>query len=125
MKKIVYPILLLVLTACKGNQQTTNNEFAAIPVAETIADTIAQPEVDAITSATSKPNQVSFNGRIVLPPQRQATIALTMGGIKKGFSASRAMGDCKQCNRHVRESGVHHPATNLSGQSRTDRISLS
>lgn len=41
MKKIVYPILLLVLTACKGNQQTTNNEFAAIPVAETIADTIA------------------------------------------------------------------------------------
>lgn len=53
MKKIVYPILLLVLTACKGNQQTTNNEFAAIPVAETIADTIAQPEVDAITSATS------------------------------------------------------------------------
>ena len=45
MKKIVYPILLLVLTACKGNQQTTNNESAAIPVAETIADTIAQPEV--------------------------------------------------------------------------------
>lgn len=88
MKKIVYPILLLVLTACKGNQQTTNNESAAIPVAETIADTIAQPEVDAITSATSKPNQVSFNGRIVLPPQRQATIALTMGGIVKGFSAS-------------------------------------
>lgn len=125
MKKIVYPILLLVLTACKGNQQTTNNEFAAIPVAETIADTIAQPEVDAITSATSKPNQVSFNGRIVLPPQRQATIALTMGGIVKGFSAPRAMGGCKQCNRHVRESGVHHPATNLSGQSRTDRISLS
>ena len=86
MKKIVYPILLLVLTACKGNQQTTNNESAAIPVAETIADTIAQPEVDAITSATSKPNQVSFNGRIVLPPQRQATIALTMGGIVKKAS---------------------------------------
>ena len=86
MKKIVYPILLLVLTACKGNQQTTNNESAAIPVAETIADTIAQPEVDAITSATSKPNQVSFNGRIVLPPQRQATITLTMGGIVKKAS---------------------------------------
>ena len=86
MKKIVYPILLLVLTACKGNQQTTNNESAAIPVAEMIADTITQPEVDAITSATSKPNQVSFNGRIVLPPQRQATIALTMGGIVKKAS---------------------------------------
>ena len=28
----------------------------------------------------------SFNGRIVLPPQRQATIALTMGGIVKKAS---------------------------------------
>ena len=77
MKKIVYPILLLILTACKGNQQTTNNESAAIPVAETIADTITQPEVDAITSATSKPNQVSFNGRIVLPPQRLSLIHIS------------------------------------------------
>lgn len=34
-----------------------------------------------MTAATSKPNQVSFNGIIVLPPQRQATVALTLGGI--------------------------------------------
>ena len=47
---------------------------------------VLSPVVDAITSATSKPNQVSFNGRIVLPPQRQATIALTMGGIVKKAS---------------------------------------
>ena len=47
------------------------------------ADATAQPEVDAITSATSRPNQVSFNGRIVLPPQRQATVALTIGGVIK------------------------------------------
>ena len=83
MKKIVYPILLLALVACKGNQQTTDDKSSTSPVAEMPTDTIAQPEVDAITSATSKPNQVSFNGRIVLPPQRQATIALTMGGIIK------------------------------------------
>ena len=86
MKKIVYPILLLALVACKGNQQTTDDKSSTSPVAEMPTDTIAQPEVDAITSATSKPNQVSFNGRIVLPPQRQATIALTMGGIIKKAS---------------------------------------
>ena len=66
MKKIFYPVLLLALTACKGNQQTTDTESVTVPVSEVAADTTAQPEVDAITSATSKPNQVSFNGRIVL-----------------------------------------------------------
>jgi len=50
------------------------------------ADATAQPEVDAITSATSRPNQVSFNGRIVLPPQRQTTVALTIGGVIKNTS---------------------------------------
>lgn len=104
MKKIFYPILLLALTACKGNQQATDNEPSTVSVTpsasvapntsvtavtEDTADTagtVKQPEVDAITSATSKPNQVSFNGRIVLPPQRQATVALTMGGVVKNTS---------------------------------------
>lgn len=96
MKKIFYPILLLALVACKGNLQTTDNEpstVSAIPTdsaadsaTASTADTVKQPEVDAITSATSKPNQVSFNGRIVLPPQRQATVALTMGGVVKNTS---------------------------------------
>lgn len=104
MKKIFYPILLLALTACKGNQQTADNESSTVsatpsasitpiasaaskaPATADTADTVRQPEVDAITSATSKPNQVSFNGRIVLPPQRQATVALTMGGVVKSTS---------------------------------------
>ena len=87
MKKIFYPVLLLALTACKGNQQTTDNETGMVSATEVATDTVAkQPEVDAITSATSKPNQVSFNGRIVLPPQRQVTIALTMGGVVKNTS---------------------------------------
>lgn len=90
MKKIFYPILLLALAACKGNPQTKDNGpsivSATATISATTADTVKQPEVDAITSATSKPNQVSFNGRIVLPPQRQATIALTMGGVVKNTS---------------------------------------
>lgn len=87
MKKIVYPILLLAFMACKGNQQSTNaTETMTASVAEVVTDTTQQPQVDAVTSATSKPNQVSFNGRIVLPPQRQATIALTIGGVVKNTS---------------------------------------
>ena len=91
MRKIFYLILLLALVACKGQQQTAESESVADPATESVnpemgknnsqsdADATAQPEVDAITSATSRPNQVSFNGRIVLPPQRQATVALTIG----------------------------------------------
>lgn len=89
MKRIVYPFLLLALVACQGKQPATDTTTteATAPIAEAVAtDTASQPQVDAITSATSKPNQVSFNGRIVLPPQRQATIALTMGGVIKKAS---------------------------------------
>ena len=98
MRKIFYPILLLALVACKGQQQTADSESVADPATESVnpemgknngqsdADATAQPEVDAITSATSRPNQVSFNGRIVLPPQRQATVALTIGGVIKNTS---------------------------------------
>lgn len=98
MRKIFYPILLLALIACKGQQQTADSESVADPATESVnpemgknngqsdADATAQPEVDAITSATSRPNQVSFNGRIVLPPQRQATVALTIGGVIKNTS---------------------------------------
>ena len=98
MRKIFYPILLLALVACKGQQQTAESESVADPATESVnpemgknngqsdADATAQPEVDAITSATSRPNQVSFNGRIVLPPQRQATVALTIGGVIKNTS---------------------------------------
>ena len=98
MRKIFYLILLLALVACKGQQQTAESESVADPATESVnpemgknnsqsdADATAQPEVDAITSATSRPNQVSFNGRIVLPPQRQATVALTIGGVIKNTS---------------------------------------
>ncbi len=98
MRKIFYPILLLALIACKGQQQTADSESVSVPATESVnpemgknngqsdADATAQPEVDAITSATSRPNQVSFNGRIVLPPQRQATVALTIGGVIKNTS---------------------------------------
>ena len=79
MKKITFPLILLVLTACGENKEVQPAEEAtAVAVAENVTDSI---QVDAITSATSKPNQVSFNGTMVIPPQRMATVSLTMGGV--------------------------------------------
>lgn len=71
-------LFFLILSSCSSKPTATEEA----PVADTIvaADTT---QVDAITAATSKPNQVSFNGILVLPPQRQATVALTMGGVVK------------------------------------------
>ena len=84
MKKITFPLILLVLTACGENKEVQPAEEAtAVAVAENVTDSI---QVDAITSATSKPNQVSFNGTMVIPPQRMATVSLTMGGVIKSTS---------------------------------------
>lgn len=86
MKRIILPLLLLSLVACGNKQTATDIASETAPAAPdtTAASDIAQ--VDAITSATSKPNQISFNGTIVLAPQRQATVALTMGGVVKNTS---------------------------------------
>ena len=84
MKKITFPLILLVLTACGEKKEVQPAEEAtAIAVVENVTDSI---QVDAITSATSKPNQVSFNGTMVIPPQRMATVSLTMGGVIKSTS---------------------------------------
>lgn len=81
MKRILTPVFLLALVACSDTKQTTATEESATAATEVVTDTVEQ--VDAMTAATSKPNQVSFNGTIVLPPQSQATVALTMGGVVK------------------------------------------
>ena len=84
MKKITFPLILLVLPACGENKEVQSAEEAtAVAVVENVTDSI---QVDAITSATSKPNQVSFNGTMVIPPQRMATVSLTMGGVIKSTS---------------------------------------
>lgn len=81
MKRILVPILLLSLAACGSKQEApTSTTETATQKAIAAADTT---QVDAMTTATSKPNQVSLNGTIVLPPQRQATVALSMGGVIK------------------------------------------
>lgn len=85
MKRIILPLLLVGLVAC-NSKQTPAVTTEATPVASDSTAASDTTEVDAITSATSKPNQISFNGTLVLTPQRQATVALTMGGVVKSTS---------------------------------------
>ena len=86
MKRILLPLTLLVFVACNSNQDSATAEATVITTAVSESTPSDSVQVDGITSATSKPNQVSFNGTIVLPPQRQATVAITMGGIVRNTS---------------------------------------
>ncbi len=85
MKRILIPVAALLLVAC--NRPTQPEETAAATVSDTAA-MIVEPQatsdpatqVDAVTSATAMPNHSSFNGTLVIPPQRHATVTLTLGG---------------------------------------------
>ena len=80
MRKIFYPILLLALIACKGQQQTADSESVADPATESVNPEMGKNNSQSDADATAQP------GRIVLPPQRQATVALTIGGVIKNTS---------------------------------------
>ena len=75
MRKIFYPILLLALIACKGQQQTADSESVSVPATESVnpemeksngqsdADATAQPEVDAIRFRSTAGSSFRPNGR--------------------------------------------------------------
>lgn len=86
MKRIILPLLLLSLVACGNKQAAADLTPEVAPATSDAAAAADTAQVDAITSATSKANRVSFNGTIVLSPQRQATVTLTMGGVVRSTS---------------------------------------
>lgn len=79
------PAALILLAACNMTSDPKTplatpadlSRPADITVPPPPADSAA---VDGLTSATALPNHSSFNGIMVVPPQRQATVTLTMGG---------------------------------------------
>lgn len=91
MNKILIPIITLLLVSCAGKEQPVADtpsvailDTAAVTPAEfTIADSA---QVDAITSATALPNHSSFNGTLMIPPHRHASVTLTMGGTVHSLS---------------------------------------
>ena len=80
MKRILFPVAVLLLAACNTTTEKEQTPESVAPPVEPVvvaADTI---RVDAVTSATAMPNHSSFNGTMIVPPQRHATVTLTMGG---------------------------------------------
>ena len=87
MKTILIPVAALLLAACNTPVQEKDNiETINVPAAEMsepakdVQPVAEEPVVDAVTSATAMPNHSSFNGKMIVPPQRHATVTLTMGG---------------------------------------------
>lgn len=93
MKKIVFlfSAYFLLAAACTGSKNlspaaspdTVTAVEAAVPTASdfpTAPNPDSISEVDAASGATSVPNQPTFNGLLVVPPQDRATVTLTMGG---------------------------------------------
>lgn len=82
MKKIyIASTLGLFLLSCNNPQPASQQEEAApAPATETVAQADSVLQTDAVSSATNVAKSASYNGVITVPPQRQATVTLTMGG---------------------------------------------
>lgn len=90
MKRIMLWIGIAGLMACGGEQpqaeettSSTSQETTAEvkPAAQT--DTTA---VDGTTEATAQARSAAFNGTLEIPPERLATVTLTMGGVVRTLS---------------------------------------
>lgn len=90
MKKILFPVITLLLAACnstnKQPESVTYAQAATAAVADTTAVEAYSDEVDGVTAATAIANPSSFNGTLVIPPSNFATVTLSMGGIVKSLS---------------------------------------
>lgn len=83
MKKILLPIAALLCACSSAPTAPASTAPAQAAATDSIAAAPAEepaPEVDAASGATSVPNEPTFNGILVLPPQSRATVTLTMGG---------------------------------------------
>ncbi|MGN0052449.1 MAG: efflux RND transporter periplasmic adaptor subunit [Bacteroides sp.] len=89
MMKKLYTMMAAValLAACTGEKKSDVAQDPAAttlqPVADNGADsasTAVTEEVDGVTAATNVANRPTFNGLLMVSPQQQATLSLTMGG---------------------------------------------
>ena len=83
MKKILLPIAALLCACASAPTAPASTAASEAAATDSIAAAPAEEpasEVDAASGATSVPNEPTFNGILVLPPQSRATVTLTMGG---------------------------------------------
>jgi cobalt-zinc-cadmium efflux system membrane fusion protein len=94
MKTILISIAILTLVSC-GSKKTNDSKISEFNDSKTIEslnqESLNNIEVDAITSATRTDNRPVFNGVIVIPPQRHATITLFMDGVVKNTTLLSGM----------------------------------
>ena len=86
-QKIVLLLLLSALSACGGSGNRAEKE--TVDTRDTVLVTLTDPDTtktDAVSSATSKPNEILFNGTMIVPPDCQATVTVIMGGTVKNSS---------------------------------------
>ena len=77
------------IAACQSKEEKTPATEATSIETKTLEKAEVKTDsayTDGMTSATARPNTVSFNGVIVTPPQSEATVAVTMGGIVRHAS---------------------------------------
>ena len=83
MKQIILVLALLpVFVSCGSRQETTDAESAEPTAKEQPAAQLEKKDTvaDAVTGATAVVNPQAFNGIIIVPPQKNVTVTMTMGG---------------------------------------------
>lgn len=87
MKKIAILLFPFLWAACtqpsrdsSSDTEVVSETSAVIIEKDTVPVEENKMETDAVTAATAMPNHSSFNGTLIVPPQKHATVTLTMGG---------------------------------------------
>lgn len=81
MKKLIALLMAFLLVACGGKQTKDSVSAKQEEIQqETATEELNEPEIDSAASTTPVDNDVSFNGVLVVPPQRHASVTLTLGG---------------------------------------------
>lgn len=89
MKQIILVLALLpVFVSCGSRQETTDAESAEPTAKEQPAAQLEKKDTvaDAVTGATAVVNPQAFNGIIIVPPQKNVTVTMTMGGTVNSMS---------------------------------------
>ena len=83
MKQILILAATIYLAACNNAKHAEPLEAVSDQSVEETAATSDKELANAPGGAINVENQLLFNGEIIVPPQQQATVSLTIGGIVK------------------------------------------
>lgn len=89
MKKIIFIVsLLMAFNSCSSNKENKEPSEKKI-VASVVDEANKEKKQDAVngqTDSVAYMNNASFNGILMIPPQKKATVTVLMGGVVKSTS---------------------------------------